>query len=256
MLDEQKGLLNEYIVLEGLPDYPVNLQEKEGQLIIKEFIGRAIEELSEAYDAMLEAFKAAASNNKKTAIRYLSDYNEEISDFWHFLCEILLYSDMDSDNIEVMIQGYLSENPQYEGFYRDGRPWKFFLQMGGYINSPDDRGCIRNKMDRFTIATEDEMINDPMLCGGRRVSETLIQDHAVLLWQITHELYQLANLLKNRRWTTTERIVNQQQYKYQMVMVLMAVGTYMNFIGLGEIQMVTNFQTKGKVLKARIQEGY
>ena len=49
----QKQLLDSYISIEGLPKYPLNINTKTNQLILKDFTSRVIEELAEAYESLL-----------------------------------------------------------------------------------------------------------------------------------------------------------------------------------------------------------
>ena len=54
--DLQKELLDSYIKIEGLPSYPIDVNSKKSQIILKDFTGRVIEELGEGYESMLKVF--------------------------------------------------------------------------------------------------------------------------------------------------------------------------------------------------------
>ena len=58
----QKELLDGYIGIEGLPQYPININSKKSQVLIKDFVGRVIEELAEGYESMLEVVKLTKKN--------------------------------------------------------------------------------------------------------------------------------------------------------------------------------------------------
>lgn len=47
----QKNLLSGYIGIEGLPQYPVDINTKASQTLLKDFTARVIEELSEGYES-------------------------------------------------------------------------------------------------------------------------------------------------------------------------------------------------------------
>ena len=47
----QKNLLEGYIRIEGLPQYPININSIKPSFLIKDFVGRIKEELAEGYDA-------------------------------------------------------------------------------------------------------------------------------------------------------------------------------------------------------------
>jgi hypothetical protein len=120
----------------------------------------------------------------------------------------------------------------------------------------EDRKCIQAKGDRFIIAGDEEGLDNPLLYGGRRVSERLMEYHAELLWAITNECFKLTNFLNNSDWHQTERQVNMIGYKTQIIYLLIAMGTYMDFIGMGEIQIVANYKYKNEINWKRIKEGY
>ena len=47
----QKVLLDHYIGIEGLPQYPVDVNTKSSQVLLKDFTGRVTEELAEGYES-------------------------------------------------------------------------------------------------------------------------------------------------------------------------------------------------------------
>ena len=75
----QKALLKEYTKIEELPKYPLNLDIKENQNLLKDFISRVVEELAEAYEQ--------AIIKKDFALFY-----EELADALHFIVEVMIFS--------------------------------------------------------------------------------------------------------------------------------------------------------------------
>ena len=47
----QKELLSGYIGIEGLPQYPIDINTKASQSLLKDFTARVVEELSEGYES-------------------------------------------------------------------------------------------------------------------------------------------------------------------------------------------------------------
>jgi hypothetical protein len=256
MMKLQRGILDVYIDMEGLPTPPLNLQDRDDQKTMKEFVRRFIEELSEAYESIKKAYVCANVNQNKEAQTNLKKFNIEVADAWHFFLEILIYSDVDEDVMEELIKSFVEDYSQFQAFYTEGRPFKFFLTLGNYLNMNEDRKCIQAKGDRFIIAGDEEGLDNPLLYGGRRVSERLMEYHAELLWAITNECFKLTNFLNNSDWHQTERQVNMIGYKTQIIYLLIAMGTYMDFIGMGEIQIVANYKYKNEINWKRIKEGY
>jgi len=76
--DLQLKLLTKYQVIEGLPLWPMNLDLKDNQELMKDFLARVVEELAESY----EAFEGGN----------YEDGVEELADALHFMVEALIYS--------------------------------------------------------------------------------------------------------------------------------------------------------------------
>lgn len=76
--DLQVKLVEGYQKVEGLPDYPISLNTRKNQNMIKDFIGRVVEELAEAY----EAYHIHGN---------MDLWKEELIDALHFLMEIFIY---------------------------------------------------------------------------------------------------------------------------------------------------------------------
>jgi TRAP-type uncharacterized transport system substrate-binding protein len=127
MMKLQRGILDVYIDMEGLPTPPLNLQDRDDQKTMKEFVRRFIEELSEAYESIKKAYVCANVNQNKEAQTNLKKFNIEVADAWHFFLEILIYSDVDEDVMEELIKSFVEDYSQFQAFYTEGRPFKFFL---------------------------------------------------------------------------------------------------------------------------------
>ena len=67
--DLQKELLDSYIKIEGLPSYPIDVNSKKSQIILKDFTGRVIEELGEGYESMLKVFNKIRCNILKPSLK-------------------------------------------------------------------------------------------------------------------------------------------------------------------------------------------
>ncbi len=74
----QLELLGKYQEIEGLPLWPLNLDTKDNQELMKDFLARVVEELAESY----EAFEAGDMPNAR----------EEMADALHFLIEALIFT--------------------------------------------------------------------------------------------------------------------------------------------------------------------
>lgn len=85
----QLELLESYQKIENLPLWPVNLDIKSHQELIKDFIARVVEELAESYEAYLNGDWA--------------NTREELADALHFFMEILIYT-VPSSNFKQVLE--------------------------------------------------------------------------------------------------------------------------------------------------------
>jgi len=80
IVSRQISLMNSYKTIEKWPiTWPVNLNHKESQLLIKDMLARTVEELAESYEAFL--------------LNNLINTLEELADALHFLTETIVLSD-------------------------------------------------------------------------------------------------------------------------------------------------------------------
>jgi len=75
--ERQTSLIKKYREIEGLPAYPLDIDNAEHQVWIKDFLWRIVEEIAEAYEA------DSMSNNFPHVI-------EELADALHFMVEIMI----------------------------------------------------------------------------------------------------------------------------------------------------------------------
>lgn len=87
VFNEQKRLMGVYQVIEG-HDYPVNLDTREGQQRVKDFLWRITEEVGEALDSNL------GPNHVK----------EEMADALHFLIELSIFTEREPSVRDIFEQ--------------------------------------------------------------------------------------------------------------------------------------------------------
>lgn len=243
MLEGQKDLLGHYIKIEGLPNYPIDIQDKRGQKVLRACVDRMIEEMSEAFTELKEVHNLAAVNQVREARKALIAYNEELGDAHHFFLEFLLFAGITDDNSGELCQQIINDHDHFVGFYKEDRTWKFMLNVGGFINQQQNRSTVNIiKPDRFIIATEDEALENPLMSAGRRISQDLLAEHGEALWDVVHYGKLATNLLKNRDWNQTDRMVNGAKFQHAVAYFALAWATYLQFAGVGEIALVNIFK--------------
>lgn len=257
LIDKQKELLVHYIAIESLPDYPVDLNTRIGQKTIKSFIDKGIEELAESYTELTNMLQYASSNKTKHAMECLENYNLEIADFYHFFLEVLIYSNLDTGDLNIMVQDFIAQNYAQAVTITEGKDAvSALLIIGQWINQEARRKTISPKNDRFIVASEEEAADHTLYAGARRISEQLLDQHAECLWYLTYSLKSIAFQLKNRDWNTTDRETNKVAYYDAICRAFLALMVYMDFAGFGQIPIVNNYLHKAQINLKRIKDGY
>lgn len=132
MFPWQTELINEYVKLDSLPHHPLDdLNSKQNQRTLKEFINNFIEELSEAYQELVMMLDHIEKNEKSQAKEHLIKYNEEIADAWHFFLEFLVYADYREDKLDMLSKNFCDATSFP---YHEDRPFTTLLGIGSFTN--------------------------------------------------------------------------------------------------------------------------
>lgn len=198
----QKNLLEGYIRIEGLPQYPININSKKSQILIKDFVGRVIEELAEGYESLLMALELTNKNKL-----WLSDYNdsdllqtlnhiqnagEEMADAMHFMVELLIYSNIYPEDIKSYI------NQKYTKEEGNGI---IDLCMNYFTNSVDNEICCG--INILNIVKDDEDLPKEiksqdfrLLKCGVEIGNNIYEKYKPIIWDVTYHLNIARNYLK------------------------------------------------------------
>jgi len=122
MWDKQKELVNHYQKIEGLPSYPINLDTRESQALMKDFVSRVVEELAESHEAHLQGHEWGAI--------------EEIADAFHFILEAMIFTEPNLDSWLKLEQGLqlCDETHQLDGIL-ESVP-RYYKEV---LRKPDDQ---------------------------------------------------------------------------------------------------------------------
>ena len=103
LLDRQRELVEKYKGIEEMPDLPMDIDTKESQIWVKDFLWRVTEELMEAYEG----------------IDHRDHYMEELSDALHFYLEIYILIDNRPQFDDELLNEMITSSVQ-QGFSEDG----------------------------------------------------------------------------------------------------------------------------------------
>ena len=222
--------LNGYRQIESLPEYPLDINNPKSQVILKDFIGRVIEELTEGFESTNEVFDLCSKNGwnmemlneeeRQSILNSLANANEEQADALGFFFTLLAYSNVLPEDIlsynkakdlfEVMVIGVkelVIKYPDYqnllkfdiickEDFYEDEGKWE-------HINS-------------YTP-------------GFHQMNELSHEAEKLYLWEVIYELNKARNFLKCRPWKQTQVMTKEIDFQESLVK---AFYLYMGFLAM------------------------
>lgn len=258
----QKDLLkNIYIPIEGLPLYPLDLDIKSNQHLMKDFISRGIEELAEAYKEYLELYDMSGINSK-VPLDKLVAFHEELADALHFFVEALIYSDIDTGDIRKFYNKILHK---FCRISPDSNP-SCILEMGKifFENYLVPRHYSNIKYHRemainlFNEILPNDLIYDPSVIAtleANKVSSKLINESMTkLLWDITLQFNIARNFLKKKAWRESIEDTNIEAFKESMLMGFTALLNYFFALGLTPEGIYRIYYHKNVILQPRAKQ--
>jgi len=235
----QLNLVQKYIDIEGLPPYPININTRAGQSLIKDFISRVIEELGEAWESYLVLMDMFHRGyQREDMVPHLQNFNEELGDALHFHMELMIYSGIsikditDGDNIDAMTK---------------------LLKLG-----EDNLLTEFPKPSTYAsfVVIKDEDLVDEFLRGGRHLSKKHMAVMERYLWRTTY-WYQVArNTLKNKPWKQSQMLTDELTYKQYILRANELLFQFFYFIGMTPRSLFTIYYKKNLINCFRIKSNY
>jgi len=150
--------MKEYKTIEGLPDWPFDIDIKENQTIIKDFLWRVAEELSESWEARII---------HKDPLHYL----EELSDALHFIVEIFKLTGTEIDKKKIpSLEEYFNTRHPFIGDRRDVKEYyheiHYRLGLVGNVlkNKPWKQSQILTDKNKFYLCLNKVLVAFLDLC--------------------------------------------------------------------------------------------
>lgn len=258
----QKELLDSYIRIEGLPQYPIDVNTKKSQVILKDFTGRVIEELAEGYESHLEVVKIMDSVGENLSllsqekydmmISHLQNLNEEQADAMHFMIELLIYANIQPEDIYSWMEKKANElNLRLH-------PKPNVVEAAMYL------GWEQSREDYYTdnplhpyflpFESEDDVLR--YIPGGREYQREYVLNMRKSLWDITYALNIARNCLKNKPWKQSGVMTNETLYQSLLVEAFVYMMGYYARLGINSEQLFYLYFKKNQINKFRIQSLY
>lgn len=259
----QKELLDSYINIEGLPRYPIDVNTKSSQVILKDFVGRVIEELAEGYESHLlvkDIVESVGTNISLLSqekydqmISHLQNLNEEQADAMHFMVELLIYSNIQPEDIKSWI---LKKAKEENIFIKNNTNIiGMAMILGHYQNDKDyDYIDFLHHTTFLPIESSDEVLR--YIPGGMEYNENILSDNRKSLWDITYVLNIARNCLKNKPWKQSGVMTNEIQFQSLLVEAFVYMMGYYDRIGIDSQEIYYLYFKKNCINKFRIQSNY
>ena len=141
---KQLGVMHKYAEIEGMPEWPLNVNTRVGQKWFKDFLWRVTEEIAESY----EAYQA---NDSIHTI-------EELADALHFFTELCILAGFDSKWAMEQLKLYVTPSADAENVVPAYLRAHYWLGMVG--------NTLKNKPWKQTEMLTDEVKFEKMLSNA------------------------------------------------------------------------------------------
>lgn len=272
----QKELIDHYIEIEHLPVYPINVNPKSSQIMIKDFTARVIEELAEGYESMVLIDKLSRKNflwfgdysstdDLSQAINHLQNISEEMADAMHFLIELLIYVNIQPEDIIKYIQ---ASRPNLYQYYAKNE--KDIIQTVMYIGGGEEtmnNSILEEELVQTTNILEkyfrifgddlDESNFDiDFYRAGSEFSSRLYISFKKVLWDVCYHLNIARNFLKNKPWKQSEMMTDEIRFQKELVEGFISLMGCYSILGLDSKTLFHIYFKKNRVNLFRIRSKY
>ena len=254
MYDLQKELIKPFQGIEGLPDYPLDVDTKENQALLKDFIARIVEELGEAFQEFEILYGLVNEKDKDVdkMLVHLSKLNEEVSDAMHFFLELLIYINIGDSSVWAYTEKIMSQlNLNLEADALEN-----ILKVALHHNQLNGR-VHWNAQSAYHIGTLYSLSGegvDEFLRGGRKIGPEQLINQKILLWEITYQLQLVGNQLKNKPWTQTGKPTNVDMLQEAAVQAFLHFFCWLSYMGHTPKSVYTVYWKKNQVNQQRIKD--
>lgn len=261
----QKELIDHYVGIEGLPQYPLDVNTKKNQLLIKDFVGRVIEELAEGY----ESFKLVGEITEKNQLWFNGDYNneyvqmlnhlqnanEEQADALHFMVELLIFANIQPEDIDSYCNKICDDLNQHTLTLTTNTLHK--AGMIGYNMLKVDNGSevTTPVLNLLTLLDSDK--DTSLIKGGSLYSSSSYLEMKSNMWDVVYHLNIARNYLKNKPWKQSQMMTNESAFQEELVKAFIKLIGYFYTLWLNNLEDIyTLYFKKQRVNKFRIHSNY
>lgn len=254
--DLQKVLLSGYINIEGLPEYPININTKKNQSLIKDFVGRVIEELAESFESLIfiddimqeTKYLTFYKDYKEELVKlcnHLQNANEELADALHFMVELLIYSNIQPEDIDKYInkkvetsgkQVVLDNTNTLQRALDFGYYW--IQDCTPYINdiSPINIINIIRRLEVYNNAYGENHgrvdVDFRLIPAAHEYNRLRYISYKSVMWDISYHLNIARNYLKNKPWKRSQMMTDEVRFQEEIVKAFVSMMGLFKYMGI------------------------
>lgn len=261
------GLLDKYLEIEHLPKYPININSREGQAVVKDMAARVIEEIGEGYESTTYAlqmldkngynFNTWSQEDYQLLLNHLQNSNEEQADALAFYLNLMLFSNISPEDIysyckekfnlkannlsDCMNIGYdLLISRFSKTKILDDNPWTMLSDriMRDYF--------YRSDYETVNVYTP----------AFHKISWYFHDIEAEMAWEISYHLSVARNYLKNKPWKQTMELTDSIRYQSEIVYAFILLLGYFKWVGFTVESLLQLRYCKHLVCLFRIKSKY
>lgn len=264
----QKLLMDGYIgkIEKNLPPYPISINSEKGQVVLKDFTSRVIEETAEGYESTSAALYLLAQHGFNEdnlnheqfdmLINHLQNSNEEQADAFAFFVELMIYANISPEDIYEYASKVL-------GYQKDSDITLNDLMMIGY-NYHIKEGWVELPSNLFQVVSDanleyynkDVAHVNSYIPGFRNMNPELHDNEDHMLWKVAYHLNISRNFLKNKTWKQTQELTDGVRYQAEVVQAFIAYCGYLRVMGFTDYTFYVLFFKKHMVNRFRQKSGY
>ena len=264
----QKLLMDGYIgkIEKNLPPYPISINSEKGQVVLKDFSSRVIEETAEGYESTSAALDLLAQHgfnednmNREQfdmLINHLQNSNEEQADAFAFFVELMIYANISPEDIYEYASKVL-------GYQKDSEITLNDLMMIGYnYHIKEGWGELPSNLFQVVSDANLEYYNKDVahvnsyIPGFRNMNSELHDNEDHMLWKVAYHLNISRNFLKNKTWKQTQELTDGVRYQAEVVKAFIAYCGYLMVMGFTDYTFYVLFFKKHMVNRFRQKSGY
>lgn len=265
MYNLQKQLMEGYIRIEGLPQYPLNINNKKAQIVLKDFSARVTEELAEGYESThiaIDMLKKVGFNTSKLTnnefnmlLNHLQNSNEEQADATAFFIELMIYADINPSDIFALIR---EENllPDDVVEYYQHEPeglLEALMIIGVVLLNRNNKNLLELPLRFRVIDREDFETKEKYeevsgyIPAFQELSDIYHEVEPIMLWDVCYHLGVARNYLKNKPWKQSGELTDERPFVKEVILGFIKYMGYLSYMGFTPQSLYNLFWRKNQV---------